>query len=242
MSKINPNDRFPPSNLPTNATPWGRTVQDRLNNVERQTVANMQSLAGMNRLFAAQIENISGQLNAIAEQQLINSERVQVYSFIYDVPDGSYFGDIYTDRSGGTSAFFRVGAPGYVDPPAWASGAIVFATSSVNAQAIFKTDAPSTTLNLFTTPAVNYPAVGWSWTEELRPTEVATLESQSGALWVIPSRSGSRTFSAGVTSLSFCPTLTWSLVSPSDPDELELTFTGDTGSTQFITTATVTWF
>lgn len=242
MSKINPSDRFPPFNLPAGATPWGRTVQERLNNVERQTVANTQSIAGMNRLFAAQIENISSQLNTIAEQQLINSERVQVYSFIYDIPDGNRFGDTYIDRTGGNSAFFRVGAPGDITPPGWASGAVVLATTSVSAQIIFKTDGSPTPLNLFTTPSVNYPAVGWSWDEELRPTEEATLESRNGALWVIPSRSGSRTFSAGVTSLSFCPTITWDVDNPSDPDELELTFTGDEGNTRFVTTVTVTWF
>lgn len=241
MSKINPNDRFPPSNLPTNATPWGRAIQDRLNNVERQTVANMQSLAGMNRLFAAQLENISGQLNALAEQQTINAERLQVYPLLFSVTEGVKAGDWYYDQAGSPRGFYRVGTEQIIMPPAWARGGVLTAFTSVQAENIYKTD-DNTQPKLYTTPGIGMPSSGWFWDAEIRPNEVSTLYHQSGGIVVEPDGGFPRTFSSAAGYVSYRPTLTWGVTDENDPDQLEVSMFNYEQDVLFMTTVTAMWY
>lgn len=65
--RINPEDVFPRRNLPGAAEQWGRVVEDRTRELEKNAVAVNQALHGANRGAAAQLASISEQLNRLAE-------------------------------------------------------------------------------------------------------------------------------------------------------------------------------
>lgn len=60
---MNPNDVFPRRNLPGAAEEWGRTVEDRIRDVENAAITNKQSTSGLNRTTASNLEELSRQLD-----------------------------------------------------------------------------------------------------------------------------------------------------------------------------------
>lgn len=58
----NPNDVFPRRNLPGDAEEWGRSVEDRIRNVEFSTLGQKQGLSGANRTSASTLQEIARQL------------------------------------------------------------------------------------------------------------------------------------------------------------------------------------
>ena len=67
--RINPSDVFPRRNLPGAAEQWGRAVENRTRELEKNAVAVNQSLHGANRGTAAQLASISDQLKMIPRVQ-----------------------------------------------------------------------------------------------------------------------------------------------------------------------------
>lgn len=60
---MNPYDVFPPMNLPYEATEWGRTVQDRIVDLENTALGSNEALSGQNRTSAASLQVLARQLS-----------------------------------------------------------------------------------------------------------------------------------------------------------------------------------
>lgn len=69
VSGINPDDVFPPRNLPGTAETWGRVVEDREIALEKAYIAQGQSIDGLNRNLAASQQTVAGQIGALTTAQ-----------------------------------------------------------------------------------------------------------------------------------------------------------------------------
>lgn len=58
-------DVFPLRNLPTDAEPWGRTVEDRIYQAENALSGSKQSLSGLNRATGSTLENLAYQIQQV---------------------------------------------------------------------------------------------------------------------------------------------------------------------------------
>lgn len=103
--RINPEDVFPRRNLPGSAEQWGRVVEDRTRELEKNAVAVNQSLHGANRDTAAQLANLAP---SVARLTSTNTVRMDWFY----VEDGAHEETKLTE----------------ITPPAWANYAHVSAT------------------------------------------------------------------------------------------------------------------
>ena len=72
MPSLDPTDVFPPRNLPGPAVPWGREVEERLNELKNRYKMSEQDLQGMNRALASQFSNLSRQIDRMSESVQIS--------------------------------------------------------------------------------------------------------------------------------------------------------------------------
>lgn len=82
--RINPSNVFPRRNLPGEAEQWGRIMEDRTRELERNAVSVNQSLHGANRGTAAQLAAISEQLSRLNETNVIKREEFYVDNNSFD--------------------------------------------------------------------------------------------------------------------------------------------------------------
>ena len=64
---INPDDVYPAINLPDDATPWARAMQDDMIALKKGYLAQDGSIAGVNRYTASAMANMAAQINALVE-------------------------------------------------------------------------------------------------------------------------------------------------------------------------------
>ena len=69
VSNINPEDVFPPRDLPGRSENWGRAVEGRGVTVEKAVLAQGQSLSATNRSIAASTASLAGQIASLAQAQ-----------------------------------------------------------------------------------------------------------------------------------------------------------------------------
>lgn len=75
MPKLDPEDVYPVRNLPGPAEPWGRALEADVRALKKNSNGTEGSVAGMNRTFAASLENLSKQLSDISVAQTKLSEQ-----------------------------------------------------------------------------------------------------------------------------------------------------------------------
>lgn len=65
---MNPQDAFPPSNLPPESQEWRRAIEDKAYELTNSVVGNGESVQGLNRTSASSLANLSEQLQLLRTQ------------------------------------------------------------------------------------------------------------------------------------------------------------------------------
>ncbi len=92
-SDINPEDVFPPSQLPGASAAWGRVMMDRMVALEKAVLAGGQSIDGTNRYLASSSASLADQIADIlaTQDRLMATESYQTETpLAFPVPSGVY--------------------------------------------------------------------------------------------------------------------------------------------------------
>lgn len=109
VSTINPQDTHPQMNLPEEATPWGRSIQERQVAIERALLALKGSQAGAGRAFDAVTGTLSEQIQSVVKTASFQQETygglsvatsyTEVLSVDVPVPEGYSTADFVISAS-----------------------------------------------------------------------------------------------------------------------------------------------
>ena len=189
-------DVFPLRNLPTDAEPWGREVEDRISQAENALSGSKQSLLGLNRATGSTLENLAYQISEV--QRLYNlipvaHQRTSSVSN-FGVTGTGAWNTIAT-------ASIPLDHPGTLSLTAEGAGQLVSGGSSTLMTASYRLlvtsgSASTEVPGLFATPTgvwVNNFKVTWGWTLPITMARSVTVSLQckpdSGESW--PAGTGS---------------------------------------------------
>lgn len=209
---MNENDQFPPSNLPPEAQPWRRYLEERFYQLLNVLNANGQDIQGLNRNAASSLEELARQVRLLEEQvQRVNDLYNALPVAFQRTASESNFGLVSSSWNTVAQITFTPPRKGTFMIDASASGQLVSGSTGTNMETEVRlvrgSDTGPATPGLAATPDgvwVNNFITQWGWENiaadpdrpvtismQIDPVNPASWGSGTGSFVVL---SGSATF------------------------------------------------